>query len=102
MMNQVNINPWVDYIYVTFKPYSMKTSDIYKVLVCIILVTCFSTRAQSQAKDKFLLQKNWTIQSSQKETGKGEQISTTAFRPEAWYPATVPSTWWNLVENKLY
>jgi exo-1,4-beta-D-glucosaminidase len=38
------------------------------------------------------LQQGWAIQSSSKVPASGEAISTPQFKPEGWYPATVPST----------
>jgi exo-1,4-beta-D-glucosaminidase len=39
-----------------------------------------------------LLDRGWALQSSAKVREGGETISKTSFRPDTWYPATVPST----------
>src|SRR5205814_2706226 len=45
----------------------------------------------------------WAIQSSAKVPAKGEVLSTPAFKPEGWYPVTVPTTVVAaLVKNKTY
>jgi exo-1,4-beta-D-glucosaminidase len=45
----------------------------------------------------------WTIQSSEKAKGTGEQISLPGFKIDSWYPAIVPSTvLGTLVENNVY
>ena len=45
----------------------------------------------------------WTIQSSEKAKGTGEQISVAGFKVDGWYPAIVPSTvLGTLVENNVY
>ena len=49
------------------------------------------------------LRQGWRLQSSEKVTATGGQISTTVFRPEGWYPTSVPATVLAvLVENKVY
>lgn len=45
----------------------------------------------------------WRLQSSERITASGAQISTPAFRADGWYPTTVPSTVLAaLVANKVY
>jgi len=52
---------------------------------------------------KILLRNNWAIQSSKEIKADGKTISASAFQPDKWYPATVPSTiFGTLVENKVY
>jgi exo-1,4-beta-D-glucosaminidase len=49
------------------------------------------------------LDAGWQVQSADKVPQKGETISTAAFTPVNWYPATVPSTIVGvLLENKVY
>ena len=44
------------------------------------------------ADSSISLQQGWAIQSSARVTASGATISTPQFKPEGWYPATVPST----------
>lgn len=45
----------------------------------------------------------WTIQSAEKAKGTGEQISSSGFKVDTWYPAVVPSSvLGTLVENNVY
>jgi exo-1,4-beta-D-glucosaminidase len=45
----------------------------------------------------------WSIQSSEKAKGSGEEISKPGFKIDSWYPAVVPSTvLGTLVENNVY
>jgi exo-1,4-beta-D-glucosaminidase len=47
--------------------------------------------------------RDWRIQSSEKVTEGGAVLSTSAFQPRDWYPATVPATVVStLVDNKVY
>jgi exo-1,4-beta-D-glucosaminidase len=48
--------------------------------------------SSAEAPIAIKLQEGWTLQSSCKVAQQGEVISTTAFNPIGWYPATVPST----------
>ncbi len=49
------------------------------------------------------LSQDWQIQSSAKVTEQGSVVSTAGFRPQGWYPTTVPSTVFAaLVRNKVY
>src|ERR1039458_2534467 len=57
----------------------------------------------AEAGGKTLLADGWAIQSSAKLHAGGDTISTPAFTPADWYPATVPSTVvGNLVQDKVY
>ncbi len=81
----------------------MKTSIMHNALVCLALYIRVTSPALAQTTGNILLQKDWAIQSSEKITAKGDLISTTSFKPESWYPATVPSTIVGiLVDNKVY
>ncbi len=52
---------------------------------------------------KINLRNNWSIQSSKEVKVSGNILSTASWKPERWYPATVPSTvFGTLVENKVY
>lgn len=53
--------------------------------------------------NKILLNEGWLMQSSEKCSVFGEKIATTHFKPEGWYPVTVPGTVVSgLVENNVY
>ncbi|MEK7404434.1 MAG: hypothetical protein AAB225_04950 [Acidobacteriota bacterium] len=59
--------------------------------------------ASLSATDKLALRSGWFIQSSTKVSARGAMLSTDAFRPEGWLPATVPTTVLAaLVESKVY
>ncbi len=54
-------------------------------------------------KDPLLLRNNWAVQSSDEIRESGKTISSSDFKAENWYPATVPSTvFGTLVEYKVY
>jgi exo-1,4-beta-D-glucosaminidase len=80
----------------------MKPGNIYLIIMAATL-SLYACTSQTAPQQSFLLRENWAIQSS-KDTGEdGKIISTTAYQPEKWYPATVPSTvFGTLVENKVY
>ncbi len=62
-----------------------------------------SLDSMSQGDQKLLLRENWSIQSSKDISNQGTEISAVNYKPEKWYPATVPSTvFGTLVENKLF
>jgi exo-1,4-beta-D-glucosaminidase len=68
-----------------------------------ILAVSATAQTTTGARNKTLLDQGWALQSSAEVKGGGEVISTTGFRPEKWYPATVPSTVvGTLVTNKVY
>ncbi len=74
----------------------------FKIL-CSLLTAEILTLSCMGQDGKILLRDNWTIQSSKEIKVEGSIISTTAFQPVKWYPATVPSTvFGTLVENKVY
>ena len=64
----------------------------------------FTSCAKQASQDiKILLRNDWAIQSSKEVNADGSIISAASFKPEKWYPATVPSTvFGTLVENKVY
>src|SRR5512135_335645 len=77
----------------------MKSHKIFSFILAtmVLSVNCFGQDGT------ILLRKNWAIKSSKEVKADGKTISTTAFQPEKWYPATVPSTvFGTLVENKVY
>src|SRR5512133_1963304 len=69
-----------------------------------VIALLISFPAHSQPVDqKITLRDNWTIQSSKEIHNNGSAISLTSFKPEKWYPASVPSTvFGTLVEDKVY
>ncbi len=77
-----------------------------KILNSILIITVtflVSCKSANYNQEKMLLRDNWAIQSSAEIKTAGNEISTTAFVPEKWYPATVPSTvLGTLVENKVF
>ena len=80
----------------------MKTTGFCSLLLAITLISCQGIN-QAGMQDKILLKDNWAIQSSDIVKEDGNAISMTGFKPEKWYPATVPSTvFGTLVENKVY
>ena len=80
----------------------MKTKKLCSFLLAAGI---FSTAVlcQTTKSEKILLRDNWAIQSSTEIKAEGKTISSSAFEPVKWYPATVPSTVLaTLVENKVY
>ncbi len=80
----------------------MKTKKLCSFLLAAGI---FSTAVlcQTTKSEKILLRDNWAIQSSTEIKAEGKTISSSAFEPVKWYPATVPSTvLGTLVENKVY
>jgi exo-1,4-beta-D-glucosaminidase len=80
----------------------MKAKHIFRF---ILATGIFSTSCMSQTKmsEEILLKENWTIQSSRDIKGEGQTISAPGYKPENWYPATMPSTVLGaLVGNKVY
>jgi len=72
-------------------------------LILLIAVTLALGAPGSGSERKLLLDKGWAIQSSAQLQAGGEAISSTGFKPDKWYPATVPSTVvGTLVENGVY
>jgi exo-1,4-beta-D-glucosaminidase len=62
-----------------------------RFLICIVAAIAGEAPAQQPASSpKIALSANWQIQSSCKVPEKGDTISTMAFQPQGWYPATVP------------
>src|SRR4030043_583565 len=76
------------------------------ILYCILfsgIIFIYSCSCQADTEEKLFLKDNWTIQSSEKITADGTSISSLAYDPEGWYPASVPTTVLAaLIENKVY
>lgn len=71
--------------------------------VIIVAILLGSESCTKRNPSVLNLKSNWEIQSSSVVNIDGSEISTNEFRPEKWYPATVPVTVLaNLVENKVY
>jgi len=80
----------------------MKPIYFYAAVMATGILTVACT-GRNEPQKSFLLRENWAIQSSKDTGDDGKIISTTAYHPEKWYPATVPSTvFGTLVENKVY
>jgi len=77
-----------------------------RVIFLIIAAAGFfslKSNGQDLTGDKIILRNNWSIQSSAKIKDGGKIISQSTYKPEKWYPATVPSTVvGTLVDNKVY
>jgi exo-1,4-beta-D-glucosaminidase len=76
------------------------------ILYCILfsgIIFSYSCYPKADSEEKLFLKDNWTIQSSEKITADGTTISSLAYDPEGWYPASVPTTVLAaLIENKVY
>jgi exo-1,4-beta-D-glucosaminidase len=80
----------------------MKPRNTYFIIMAATL-SLYACTSQTAPQQSFLLRDNWAIQSSKDTREDGKIISTTAYQPEKWYPATAPSTiFGTLVENKVY
>ena len=80
----------------------MKALKITTVVVSAI-ASCLCLTAQAESTEKVLLSDGWAIKSAAEVEEDGATISTTAFTPENWLPATVPSTVvGTLVNDKVY
>jgi len=67
------------------------------------IIFIFSCTRQTDTEEKLFLKDNWAIQSSAEISEYGEEISSTEYEPEEWYPTTVPATVLAvLVENGVY
>ncbi|HDZ13147.1 MAG TPA: hypothetical protein ENH53_13145, partial [Bacteroidetes bacterium] len=64
------------------------------LLFLIVFVSCAPSQKPKRVGNQFrrLLQKGWVIQDSARVAAGGEMISTAAFKPNDWLPASVPST----------
>jgi exo-1,4-beta-D-glucosaminidase len=83
----------------------MKTwIDCVVFALSLCLAVNFAAAAVSSGPGSRIdLQEGWYIQSSGKLGVGGESLSVASFRPEGWYPATMPSTVLAaLVANKVY
>jgi exo-1,4-beta-D-glucosaminidase len=75
------------------------------IFLIIAAAGFFSLKSNGQVLtgDKIILKNKWYIQSSGKINEGGKTISQSAYNPEKWHPATVPSTvMGTLVDNKAY
>jgi len=67
------------------------------------IISLFTCTMRTAAQEKILLRNDWAIQSSKEIRENGAVISTASYKPEKWYPASVPSTvFGTLVENKVF
>ncbi len=57
-----------------------------------VLFSSCSGGKQVSVPEKIVLKEHWAIQSSAKVKAGGDKISTAAYQPAGWYPATMPST----------
>ena len=72
-------------------------------LVLCVSVGLAAAAVTTSPGSRLPLQDGWSIQSSSKVVAKGEAISIAGYRPDGWYPATVPSTVLAaLVANRVY
>ncbi|HWD92527.1 MAG TPA: glycoside hydrolase family 2 protein [Verrucomicrobiae bacterium] len=72
-------------------------------LILSAIVCCASFPSRAESTEKVLLTDDWAIQSADHVSKPGGVISTPAFQPEKWHPATVPSTIvGTLVDDKIY
>jgi len=80
----------------------MKQKNLYYIIMAVT-ISLNACTSQTAAQKPFLLRDNWAIQSSKDLVERGDVISTPAFHPEKWYPASMPSTvFGTLVGNKVY
>ncbi len=80
----------------------MKQKNLYHIIIAVI-ISLNACTSQSAAQKPLLLRDDWAIQSSKDFRETGDVISTSAFHPEKWYPASVPSTvFGTLIENKVF
>jgi exo-1,4-beta-D-glucosaminidase len=69
----------------------------------IAALSLFSFLGKAQNNDQLVPRDNWAIQSSAKVTAGGKVISKVNWKPENWYPTTVPATVLaTLVDNKVF
>ncbi len=72
-------------------------------LVLLFLVALAAHCASAQPGERISLARGWSVQSSAKVAQKGDEISSSKYRPEGWYAASVPSTVvGTLVSNRVY
>jgi len=72
-----------------------ETSGRALFVLAVVLTACSAAPGAQAAADSSSitsLQQGWAIQSSAKVAASGETISTAQFKPDGWYPATVPGT----------
>jgi hypothetical protein len=62
-----------------------------------------SASAATSAPPQVVVQAGWKLQDAAKATQAGAEISSAAYKPSGWYPATVPGTvLTTLVNNRVY
>ncbi len=75
----------------------------FKLIFIPVIFSVINSFSQMPEEGRILLRSNWAIQSSEKITSQGKEISVAGYRTEGWYPASMPSTILAaLVENKVY
>ena len=84
----------------------MPTKAVLSIVLAILLAGTANLIAQeenSKSQARLPLREGWLIKSSTQVKEDGEAISTGRFVPNAWHPASVPSTVLNaLVKNGVY
>ncbi len=81
----------------------MTIKRIVASTVILAALAAPTSAAAAQTPSRFELARGWQIQSSAAVRAAGESISTPAFRPDGWHPASVPSTVLAaLVEDRVY
>ncbi len=79
-----------------------KTSSLLLVLGCSLGIAKPQQDVANTAS-RVVLHEGWTLQSAAKVSQNGDSISTLEFKPEGWYPVSVPTTVLAaLVDNKVY
>jgi exo-1,4-beta-D-glucosaminidase len=77
--------------------------NIRPILIAAILLIISLYIDTPASAAKITLRNNWSIQSSKEVNVSGSVLSAVSWKPEHWYPSTVPSTvFGTLVENKVY
>ena len=64
----------------------------HALIVLSVLVSIALSATSLPASDTVLLKDGWLLQSAAKMQAKGDMVSTAAFKPEGWYPVSVPTT----------
>ena len=78
----------------------MKFLNLTGGIAILLTLTLF---CQAQNSDQLILKNNWAIQSSAKVKAGGKELSKPGWKPENWYPTSVPSTILaTLVDNKVF
>jgi hypothetical protein len=67
----------------------MKTvRTVFLILIIFIMAIGICL---AQKPDVMMLGKGWAIKSAAEVKEKGDMLSTPQFKPDAWYPASIPS-----------